>query len=393
MTAAEIMKTRIGYVDGLRAVAILSVVACHAVQYSTIDPHSKLAFIFQQGSHGVDLFFVISGFCLAHPTLDRLQRTGATTFDVARYAARRIVRIIPPYYATIALLAVLGIAFAHFGIPLPASMPPNGFTALDVLRQALFLDYGQLPHLLTRAFWTLQIEFRWYFLFPILLLIWVRSAKSFWLIALSTLILAFTDAGNSDLNFLTSFMLGIVAAQIEISKPRLAFLALPALFILFPIGVLYWPPQPGSHIWHVISFLFVVAAGCIPSLTRALSLRALTLVGLASYSIYLIHEPTTSLLAARGVSAPLTGLAALCAGFAFWWIVERPFVDSKLKDRLLADFDAFLPRWFEIAGVSKKIDLNAAPASDRARSSPEAVAALATDSEHALQSLGARTRS
>jgi peptidoglycan/LPS O-acetylase OafA/YrhL len=348
---------RIAYVDGLRAVAILSVVACHAVQYSSLDSRWAFSFLFKQGAHGVDLFFVISGFCLAHPTLDRLHRTGAATFDIARYAARRIVRIIPPYYAMIALLLVLAVTFSHFGIPLPASMPLDGFNAIDVLRQALFLDYGELPHLLTRAFWTLQIEFRWYFIFPVLLLIWARSPRAFGVVALTTLILAFTNAGSSDLNFLGAFMLGIVAAQIEISKPRYAPLALPAFLVLLPLGVFNAPPQPGEHIWHIISFLFVVAAGAVSSLTRALSTRALCLVGIASYSIYLVHEPVTAFLNSQGVVPIASALAAIAAGFAFWWIAERPFVESSLKNRLLADFDSFLPRWFRIFGVSPSMDL------------------------------------
>ena len=88
-------KHRVGYIDGLRAVAILSVVACHAAQYSTLSPNATIAFLFKQGSHGVNLFFVLSGFCLAYPTLERLRQKGNAAFDIPRYAARRVVRNSP----------------------------------------------------------------------------------------------------------------------------------------------------------------------------------------------------------------------------------------------------------------------------------------------------------
>src|SRR5690242_19069564 len=58
---------RIAYVDGLRAVAVLLVVAFHAAKYSGMSPAGPMASLLRAGSHGVDLFFVLSGFCLSYP--------------------------------------------------------------------------------------------------------------------------------------------------------------------------------------------------------------------------------------------------------------------------------------------------------------------------------------
>ena len=344
-------KHRVGYIDGLRAVAILSVVACHAAQYSTLSPNATIAFLFKQGSHGVNLFFVLSGFCLAYPTLERLRQKGNAAFDIPRYAARRVVRILPPYYAMILLLTIVAIVFWRLGVPFPSSMPAHGFTAIDVFKQMFFLDYNGLPHLLTRAFWTLQIEFRWYFAFPLLLFVWARSPKAFGLIIVATLVLAMTNAGSSDLNFLPAFMLGIVAAELQITKPRWALLALPAFILLLPYGVFGVAPIPGSHVWHLLSFLFVVAAGNIALLTRILSVRLITLVGLTSYSTYLVHEPVITFLEAHGSAALMAGIVSVLCGFGFWWVAERPFVETSVRTKLLSEVETVFAKWLQRFGI------------------------------------------
>jgi peptidoglycan/LPS O-acetylase OafA/YrhL len=85
-----------------------------------------------QGSHGVELFFVLSGFCLAYPTLAKL-RAGKGSFDVARYAAHRIVRIAPPYYIAMGVFAVLSLAFGYH---------LERLTSINLLRQIGFIDNG-----------------------------------------------------------------------------------------------------------------------------------------------------------------------------------------------------------------------------------------------------------
>lgn len=71
-------RSRVGYVDGLRAIAVLGVVASHSWPW------------FHYGQRGVDLFFVLSGFSLSYPTLLQLHSEGLANFDVAAFAARRL---------------------------------------------------------------------------------------------------------------------------------------------------------------------------------------------------------------------------------------------------------------------------------------------------------------
>ncbi|TAM76122.1 acyltransferase [bacterium] len=112
---------RIKYIDGLRALAVLSVVVFHAAKYDPGITHassSLASFLLRQGCRGVDLFFVISGFCLAYPTLARLHERNEATLDIVRYSARRLARIVPPYYAAILLLLGLALLLRGLGITL-----------------------------------------------------------------------------------------------------------------------------------------------------------------------------------------------------------------------------------------------------------------------------------
>ena len=88
----------------LRAAAALAVVYFHA----TSD--AGLNFRIHVGAHGVDVFFVVSGFIIAY--------TGACTPD--RFLLRRIVRIVPAYWtATLAVFALAAIV-VHAYLEAPA---------------------------------------------------------------------------------------------------------------------------------------------------------------------------------------------------------------------------------------------------------------------------------
>jgi peptidoglycan/LPS O-acetylase OafA/YrhL len=333
---------RLQYIDGLRAIAVLCVVATH-VGLSTSDGGTWLS---NQGGHGVELFFVISGFCLSYPTLERLRRTGTTAFDVALFAARRIVRIIPPYYAAIALFVAFGAALRHAGASLPFSMGETH--ASDIVKQVLFIDKG--VGFVNASFWTLPIEFRWYFAFPIVLWLWTRSHRAFLCVAAASTAAYLTNAASPDLFVLAAFMLGIVAADAHVRGHWLSRYALPLLPIV-ALAAALTAQNRLSALWQAAAFLLVVAAGQNPMLTRMLSTKWLVAIGAASYSIYLVHEPLIAFMIARGVFPPLAGIAGVALGFAFWSLCERPFVQPALRDKLVGNFYQFLPRWLRTAGI------------------------------------------
>jgi peptidoglycan/LPS O-acetylase OafA/YrhL len=339
---------RIPYIDGLRAVAVLVVVACHALpRYITIGQ-----------SFGVDLFFVISGFCLSYPSLAKLYERGSATFDVYRYAGHRIVRIVPPYYIAIAVFLVAAAFLGPIYNPSSGLDPVfEGVSPLNIARQALFLDSGTT--FLSPSFWSLAVEFRWYLLFPIALWLWTKSPRAFITVAIAIAIAASgTKAYSTDLFVLPAFLLGIVAADIRIRGHRFALFAAPACVLAFLLAYLKTGPLM-SPLWEVAVFLLVVAAGATPWLGRMLSMKIITVIGVTSYSIYLMQQPVIEMLQREHVAAWAGIVAAVAAGFAFWFVAERPFTETAVRTRLVSAFEQVFAKWFPRIDIGREISLSA----------------------------------
>ena len=356
---------RIGYIDGLRALAVVAVIVCHDALFTPgwqdvlAHPRSvhlaALAHALVDGSHGVDLFFVLSGFCLAYPTLVRIDAEGFTAFDLVRYGTQRIGRILPPYYAaTLLMLLVAAIFAVHngtFAVPGSATYSPQ-----DILGQLTLLDRGVVMS--TPPFWTLAVEWRWYLLFPLLLAVWVRTRRAYVALVVAVVVAYWcTRLHNLDLGVLPAFMLGIIAADLALHRahPVIRFaplgvaLAIPIALLLEPhvsmpnaLGVdepyFLWQTNPG---WHVAAFFFVICGGTLPWLRRCLELPWVMSVGRASYSIYLVHYPIVAFVNGHLMSKlpevaafVISAAAAIAGGYAFFLMVERPLCSGEGRQRV-----------------------------------------------------------
>ncbi len=334
---------RVKYIDGLRAVAVLGVVVSHAALYSNLDPHGPAAFYLRSMAHGVDLFFVLSGFCLSFPTLSKLAAKGEASFDLARFAAHRLLRILPPYW--LAMLVTL-LAFMLLG------WRPDWSR---VAQQAFFLD-GRGTYV-NQVYWSLCVEARWYFAFPALLWVWTRSPRAFAAIAILVVLAWQTRMVSIDLLMLPAFMLGVVAAHIVANRLSIGRYAFPLLVAIIPVALFTMPDYGGvgnrfSAFWVLGAFALVVACGHNDFLRKALSLRPLTWVGIASYSIYLVHDPLMQYVQRHGVSPLLSACLGIVVGFVFWAACERPFVSTRLRDVLIAEVTRTMRRWFSAIALS-----------------------------------------
>ena len=364
---------RVAYLDGLRALAVLLVLAHHAVRHTTLATAGWVAEarVLLEGSHGVDLFFVLSGFCLAYPLLRRLRRDGIAAFEVQRYFAKRIVRIVPPYYAALAVFVVAAIGLNATHIRLPGGMPAFPFTGWDVLKQALFLDWH--TNFVNGSFWTLAVEFRWYFVFPLALVLWIRAPRAFLAVAAcSTIAYGATRLHAPDLGTLLPFMLGIVAADVYARERRLErgfWLLVPAFIIIgvfiepfvsmpSPYGIENSPYVQINPAWQMAMFALVVAAGDTRWLRGCLSVRPLAAIGTASYSIYLVHEPVVAFFQEHVLwSGPwrLLGAygAAVLAGLVFWYAFERAWMYGAPKARAIAALSPRITALLRTLGVGQ----------------------------------------
>jgi peptidoglycan/LPS O-acetylase OafA/YrhL len=142
--------SRISYIDFLRMVAALAVVYQHVIEQSDLlflHPSLQLA----PGVFGVALFFFISGYVIPYSV--------RTWSGFGAFAIRRVFRIVPAYYATLALILALSLLTPGMW-PEVADATLKDWGANLVLAQ----DLTRSPTILGVA-WTLVIEIAWYGLF------------------------------------------------------------------------------------------------------------------------------------------------------------------------------------------------------------------------------------
>jgi peptidoglycan/LPS O-acetylase OafA/YrhL len=385
---------RLRYLDGLRALAVLAVVVFHAVDHALwaapsfilpmrADPTWWFANLVAKGGHGVDLFFVLSGFCLSYPVLARLRRNGETSFDLGGFFAKRVVRIVPPFYLALVLMVVAIAVFHRLGVALPSSLETQG-GPLDFIKALLFLDHG--TYLTNVSFWSLFVEFRWYLFFPLVLALYVRSPRAFVTLGIACVVAYnFTTLRAIDIAVLPAFMLGIVAADWHLVDHPLAKYALILCAISFDLALMLEPYAaiPSRYGgadeigfwrqtnvgWQLASFFLVVSVGRFSGLRRIFEFAPLRATGVAAYGIYLVHQPIVNLW--TDVIAPKAGAVesfcgsvalGLAGGFIFWFFAERPFVTDPLRRALVEALRRPVGRVLGYCGVEPRLGLAAWPA-------------------------------
>ncbi len=162
-------RSTITALDGVRALACLSVVAFHISLITTRDiaiwnpakvPQLLRAIAFT-GDTGVTLFFVLSGFLLFLPYAKAL--LFEATWPSARFFyLRRALRILPVYYVSLFLFIV----FYH-----PQYLQPGHLQEI-VIFLTLFMDsFSTTYKQINGPFWTLAVEWQFYLLLPIMALL------------------------------------------------------------------------------------------------------------------------------------------------------------------------------------------------------------------------------
>lgn len=158
---------RFEYIDGLRGLASVMVAVSH-LAYAAAVKHpgilgARVEELADLGRYGVQIFFVLSGFVIAHSVM-----SGAHSFSyLGRFAGRRFVRLDLPYWTVIAfelgLLWVSGKVMVEYMRDLP---PLAGILSHAVYLQE-FLGY---QHILP-VFWTLCYEVQFYLVFVLSLVL------------------------------------------------------------------------------------------------------------------------------------------------------------------------------------------------------------------------------
>jgi peptidoglycan/LPS O-acetylase OafA/YrhL len=320
-------------IDGLRFVAIISVVAFHIAEYLHarlgIDAPGLLGTALGNGARGVPLFFVISGFVLGRPfAMHYLQKAKAP--KLKDYFLRRLTRLEPPYL--IAILAVFFGLLAFTGRDESAHL-------LASLGYSHNLIYGA-PNPFFGLAWSLEIEVQFYCLVPLLAMIYrlPRTARRALLIALmfagASRLFAMPDRiSYSFLGWIQCFAAGFLLADLYVDGwslrkhwafDLLSFALWPAVFLLnVPLAWILLPSL--SLILYVSAFRSVIFQKFFTS-------PAIVTIGGMCYTIYLVHYPVISAAGrlfknpAMFVSLALLGIAA--ASLVFFVLIERPCMDK-----------------------------------------------------------------
>lgn len=372
--AASASQVHLDYLDGLRALAALTVVLCHCVLPNwhewplgiSITSKLRLFSLYDNLGHfAVNLFIVLSGFCLMLPVV---RNGGFLKGGSAVFLKKRAIRILPSYYlATAFTLLLIGTLIGHqTGTPWDVSLPVTDWNILANL--LLVQNFTEHAGAINHAYWSVSLEWWVYFLFPALILSWRRfgALGSILLaMALSVILVGgclFLFERSYTLQYVGLFAMGVFAASIAGSgNPSSRWLAeqmngvtlaVLTLFVLvlcrFGVKLLggQWGPPLIDYVvgvW-VVCLLVMLISGRLSFLRKGLSFRPIVFIGTFAYSIYLTHAPIVQILWEYGIAPmKLPDLEAyvlfkilaipttVCVAYGFYLICERPFVRVKQR--------------------------------------------------------------
>lgn len=334
------------FVDALRGIAALGVVFYHLaggnhIPLLTSALPAWIVFIFNHGNLGVAVFFVLSGFVIAHSVHGQRVRIPFA----ARFMLRRSLRLDPPYWVAIALTLgfVLLSTLAVSGKQLPY-LSVGQITAHIFYAQEI-LGYPEI----NPVFWTLCLEVQFYLIYVLILafgkndpLVRMQGRGVAAILTISILVSLLWPTGlvpgepwrGSFLPLWHGFLLGVGAYW------SWRFAELRVFFAGFALIVAV------AGVIRSDAFSFTCAAAASLIFAVALFGRLdfwlrwswLQFLGAISYSLYLIHNPITG--ATFRVGNMLTGdtliaetiwmlgalIACILSATALYYLVERPSI-------------------------------------------------------------------
>jgi peptidoglycan/LPS O-acetylase OafA/YrhL len=355
------LKQRIQTLDGLRFLAAIGVLWIHTwtefgnprFYIGKIDLADFLAL----GANGVDLFFVISGFCMYY---FYGRKSDFSYHSFYRFIKKRWVRLSPAFYAaTIVYILVEKYVYNN-----------NIDSVLNFFHSLIYLNYIFGQYNTASHFWTLTVEWQFYFTIPFLLIYQNKIGFKkifmiiFGMILISGLIVVLILKDQSDLYTYTllfrgvEFGCGVVAARLLIEpgfvlKNRALWL-ITFIIITYAGRVMISKPilMLSLYYYNFFKLIGFTLMGCgfggilymavtsVKWLNVILGNRVATTMGRISYSFYLFHALVFHMVVfyafqyvphLKGIMAPLvvTVISAVIlypVSMLSYHFLEKPFL-------------------------------------------------------------------
>jgi peptidoglycan/LPS O-acetylase OafA/YrhL len=256
--------------DGLRALAVLAVVAFHAG-------------VLSGGYIGVDVFFVLSGYLITQVLTENP--------DLRRFYWRRVNRLVPPLAL---MLAAYVAVFSWID-------PAYAYRSRDALLAFLYLtDYGHnLVADPLRHTWSLSVEEHFYLLWPLIFLRWRPSilALSAAYVVATLWRMHYSDPWWHAYPHFDARLSGLILGCLIAQAPRNRFPAWPGLAVLAALAAFLPWDLAAAHGIGGLPVEIAAAVAIMGSPPRWLA--HLSYVGKLSYGIYLWHYPIASYAISR----------------------------------------------------------------------------------------------
>ena len=372
---------RLDSIDSLRAMAMLMVFTYHAwaiagtprLAYSIGPIRLQLGDVIGKLSNGVDLFMVLSGFCLFWPVARSSERMAS--WNASQYLQRRLRRIVPPYYLAIVYVSLQPhVLVAVFHLLGKAANLQPGFTAWQYFTHVLFIHtlFNSTWDGIQGSFWSLGLEMQFYLAFPFLIWAYRKYGKRtlFGMVCIAFVYRYFAAIATSGLRdfrpyLVTIFFLGrwvqfaagmgaaLVVARIQHSKKLLSGstggLLIGGSVVMYAIAtsrimrIELLSRVPLGDLILSVAFGALIVGLCASTnrIKLLFEARLLGWIGYISYSVFLIHQNTLYYLGEffrrvhpvpepdRFIILETFGFCVILGiAYAFFLMCEAPFVND-----------------------------------------------------------------
>jgi peptidoglycan/LPS O-acetylase OafA/YrhL len=337
-------------IDGLRALAVLSVILYHAE--IVIFGHD----FFSGGFVGVDIFFVISGYLISRILVSELFKQGR--IDFFGFYERRARRILPVLF----IVFLFSFPFAY-KLLLPGqfieysqSILSAIFFGSNIFFYLTNTQYGAEDSLLQPFLhtWSLGVEEQFYILFPILLLLVYKFAQRYLIFIVLILILISLQYANWQSSKSIQFNFYMLASrfwelgfgsllafyELKYGKVKHEFLnsIMPLLgFLLIIYSIVFFNSQiPHPSFITLIptlgtALIIIFSVNQSDLISKLLNLKPVVGIGLISYSMYLWHYPvfafarSASINALDSIEKALLITLTIILSMISYKFIEKPF--------------------------------------------------------------------